>query len=90
MPEFVIEKEMTGLGNLAPDERNRTARESCSALHDVAPGIEWLHSYLTNDKVYCVYRAPSREVLERQLTRIGSKPISICEVHSVIRPAARD
>ena len=88
MPEFVIEKAMPGLGELGPDDRNQTARASCSALHGVGPGVEWVQSYLTHDKVYCVYRAPSEEILREHIERLGLPPVlSICEVHNIIRPA---
>lgn len=87
MPEFVIEKEMPGLGELGPDDQRETARISCSALHKVEPGIEWVQSYLTHDKVYCVYRAPSKEILKEHIDRIGSKVLGISEVHNIIRPS---
>ena len=51
MPEFVIEKDFSGLGQLSPFQQQQTARRTCSALHGVAPGIEWVQSYLTPDKV---------------------------------------
>jgi len=63
MPEFVIEKDMPGLGDMSPFQVQQAARRSCSALHGVAPDIEWVQSYLTDDKVYCVYRAPSEQAL---------------------------
>ena len=87
MPEFVIEKDFAGLGELSGLLQQQTARRSCSALHGVAPGIEWVHSYLTADKVYCVYRAPSEEALRDEIARLGLEPPkSICEVHQVIGP----
>ena len=90
MPEFVIEKDMIGLGQLGSDELIQTARKSCSALHGVGPGIEWVQSYLTDDKVYCVYRAPSEEVLRGHIERHGIPVTSICQVHDVISPATVD
>jgi len=88
MPEFVIEKDFAGLGELSPFQQQQTARRTCSALHGVAPGIEWVQSYLTPDKVYCVYRAPSESALRDEITRWGlEQPRSICEVHQIISPA---
>lgn len=88
MPEFVIEKDMAGLGELSQFQQQLTARRSCSALHGVAPGIEWVQSYLTADKVYCVYRAPSEQALREEIERWGLEPPkSICEVHQIISPA---
>ena len=87
MPEFVIEKDFSGLGDLSPFQQQQTARRTCSALHGVAPGIEWVQSYLTPDKVYCVYRAPSEGALRAEITRWGlEQPRSICEVHQIISP----
>ena len=87
MPEFVIEKDFAGLGELSPFQQQQTARRSCSSLHGVAPDIEWVHSYLTPDKVYCVYRAPSAQALRDEIDRWGlDQPKSICEVHQVIGP----
>jgi hypothetical protein len=87
MPEFVIEKDFAGLGELSGFQQQQTARRSCSALHGTAPGIEWVQSYLTADKVYCVYRAPSVQALKDEIERWGLEaPISICEVHQVISP----
>ena len=88
MPEFVIEKDMIGLGELPPDEQQQTARQSCSALHNVAPGIEWVQSYLTPNKVYCVYRAPSEQILRDYIKLSGTQVVSISEVHNIIRPSA--
>lgn len=87
MPEFVIEKDMVGLGAMSSFQQDQTARRSCSALHGVAPGIEWVRSYLTEDKVYCVYRAPSEQALRDEMERWDLPPVvSICEIHQVIEP----
>ncbi len=91
MPDYVIEKHMPGVGELGPAALTQTVRRSCSALHGVAPGIEWIRSYLTDDKVYCVYRAPSEQALRDQMERWDLPPvISICEVHGVIGPEAAE
>jgi hypothetical protein len=87
MPEFVIEKAMVGLGDLSAFQQEQTARRSCSALHGVAPDISWVQSYITADKVYCVYRAPTEQALRDEIERWGLEPpLSICEVHQVIGP----
>lgn len=89
MPEFVIEKCMPGLGQLSPFERDRSVRRSCSALHGVVPEVEWIQSYLTEDKCYCIFRAPSDRVLWDLIERWDLEPpISICEVSQVARPDA--
>jgi hypothetical protein len=90
MPEFVIEKSMPGLGRLSPFQRDQSVRRSCSALHGVTPDVEWVKSYLTEDKCYCVFRAPSERVL-RDLIRKWDlpEPISICEVNQIAAPDTR-
>ena len=87
MPEFVIEKEIAGLGQLSELQQDLAVRRSCSTLHRVAPDVEWVQSYITNDKCYCVFRAPSEQVLRDLIEQWElPPPISICEVHQVIGP----
>jgi hypothetical protein len=87
MPEFVIEKSMPGLGQLSPFQRDLSVRRSCSTLHGVAPGVEWIKSYLTEDKCYCVFRAPSEQVLRDLIEAWDLEPpLSICEVKQVSAP----
>ncbi len=89
MPEFVIEKEVAGLGQLSPFQQDQTIRRSCSTLHGISPDVEWVQSYLTDNKVYCVFRAPSEQVLRDLIAQWELTPvISICEVHDVIGPKA--
>ena len=90
MPEFVIEKDMPGLGQQSPYQQDLAVRRSCSTLHGVAPGVEWVQSYLTPDKCYCVVRAPSEQVL-RDLIEAWDlpPPRSICEVQQVAGPGTR-
>jgi len=87
MPEFVIEKDMPGLGQLSAFGQDQAVRRSCSALHGVTPDVAWVQSYLTQDKCYCVFRAPSEQAL-RDLIREWDlpSPISICEVKQVVGP----
>ena len=89
MPEFVLEKEIVGLGQLSPFQQDQAVRRSCSPLHGVAPDIAWIQSYLTDDKCYCVFRAPSEQALRDLIDRWGlSQPLSISEVRQVIGPEA--
>src|SRR6187455_659955 len=89
MPEFVIEKSMPGLGRQSPFQQDLAVRRSCSTLHGVAPDVEWVKSYLTQDKCYCVFRAPSEQVL-RDLIQAWDlePPLSICEVKQIARPGS--
>jgi hypothetical protein len=87
MPQFVIEKNMPGLGRLSPFQRDQSVRRSCSTLHGVAPGVAWVQSYLTEDKCYCVFDAPSEQVLHDLIEQWDlPKPISISEVHQFAAP----
>ena len=91
MPEFVIEKSMPGLGKLSPFQQDLSVRRSCSTLHGVVPGVEWIQSYLTEDKCYCVFRAPSAQVLRDLILKWDLPlPISISEVHQVAKPDAQN
>ena len=90
MPEFVIEKSIPGLGSLSPVQRDQSVRRSCSTLHGVTPDVEWVQSYLTQDKCYCVFRAPSEQVLRDLIAQWDlPPPISICEVSQIAGPDTR-
>ena len=87
MPEFVIEKDLPGLGQLSPFQRDQSVRRSCSTLHGVDPDIAWVQSYLTEDKCYCVFRAPSEQALRDLIEAFDlPPPISISEVHQMASP----
>jgi hypothetical protein len=87
MPEFVIEKNVLGLGDLSPFQQQQTIRRSCSTLHGITPDIAWVKSYLTQDKCYCVFRAPSEQALRELMTQMDLPPVvSICEVRQVVEP----
>jgi len=87
MPDFVIEKFMPGLGQLSPFQRDQSVRRSCSTLHGVVPDVEWIQSYLTADKCYCVFRAPSEQRLWDLIRQWDLEPpISISEVKQIAGP----
>ena len=87
MPEYVIEKSIPGLGDLSPFQRDLSVRRTCSTLHGVAPGVAWIQSYLTQDKCYCVFRAPSEQVLRDLIEQWDlPQPLSICEVSQTASP----
>ena len=91
MPEFVVEREIVGLGQLSPFQQDQAVRRSCSTLHGVAPDVAWIQSYLTDDKCYCVFRAPSEQLLRDLIEQWElPPPISISEVRQVIGPDADD
>lgn len=90
MPEFVIENSMPGLGQLGPFQRDQAVRRSCSMLHRVVPDVEWIKSFLTEGKCYCVLRAPSEQLLRDLIEQWDlPKPISICEVKLIAGPGSQ-
>jgi Protein of unknown function (DUF4242) len=90
MPEFVIERDIPGAGNLTPVELRGIAQTSCGVLEQMGPRIQWIHSYVTGDKVYCIYIAANEELV-REHARHGGFPANrISEVKSVIDPTTAE
>ena len=89
MPKFVIEREIPGAGNLTPEQLKAVSQTSCGVLRDMGPQIQWLHSYVTDDKIYCVYIAPD-EATVRQHAQTGGFPANkVSQVRAVIDPRLR-
>ncbi len=76
MPKYVIEREMPGAGQLSPEELQGISRKSCDVLREMGPEIQWLESYVTDDKIYCVYIAPTAEDV-REHARRGEFPANV-------------
>ena len=90
MPKFVIEREIPGAGDLSPEELRGISQTSCGVLEQMGPRIQWLHSYVTGDKVYCVYIAPNEETI-RQHAQAGGFPANrVSEIKSVIDPTTAE
>jgi hypothetical protein len=86
MPQYVIERELAGAGKLTPAELQAISATSCGVLRDLGPSVQWVHSYVTDDKIYCVYNA-ANEALVREHARLGGFPAnSVAQVRSVISP----
>ena len=66
MPQFVIEREMPGVGKLSQSDLKGASQGSCTVIRNLGPEIQWVHSYVTDDKIYCVYRAPSEDLIRKQ------------------------
>jgi hypothetical protein len=90
MPKFVIEREIPGAGNLSPQELQAVAQTSCEVLRQMGPQIQWLHSYVTGDKVYCVYIAPNEEMIRAHAQQGGFPANRVSEVKSVIDPTTSE
>lgn len=90
MPKYVIERDMPGVGNLTGAQLQGASATSCSVLQQLGPQIQWVHSYVTGDKIYCVYIAPNEELVREHATRAGFPANRISEVKSVIDPTTAE
>ena len=90
MPKYIIERNIPGAGKLTPAELNAISQKSCSVLQQMGPRIQWVESYVTGDKIYCVYIAPNEEMV-REHARTGGFPAnSIAEVKTRIDPTTSE
>ena len=90
MPQFVIEREMPGAGGLSADQLKGASQGSCSVLRELGPEIQWVHSYVTDDKIYCVYRAPNEQIIRDHAEQGGFPANKISQVRSVIDPTTAE
>jgi hypothetical protein len=86
MPQYVIERDMPGVGKLEVADLKNASQTSCDVLRDLGPAIQWVHSYVTDDKIYCVYRAPNEEMIREHAQRGGFPANRISQVRSMIDP----
>ena len=90
MPEYVIEREMPGVGKLGQDDLKAASQTSCSVLRDLGPEIQWVQSYVTDNKIYCVYRAPNEEIIREHAQRGGFPANKISQVRTMIDPTTAE
>lgn len=90
MPKYVIERDIPGAGKLSAEELQGISQKSCDVLRNLGPQIQWLHSYVTDDKIYCVYIAPDRATVEEHAKQGGFPANRISEVRSVIDPTTAE
>jgi hypothetical protein len=86
MPKYVIEREIPGASKLSEAELREVSLKSLSVLNDLGPKIQWLHSYVTDDKVYCVYLAPDEEMIREHAKRLGVPANRISAVRRLLDP----
>jgi cell division inhibitor SulA len=86
MPRYVIERDLPGAGNLSPQELHAISQKSCDVLQSLGPQIQWQHSYVTADKVYCVYIAPNEELVREHARQGGFPATRVSEVSTIIDP----
>jgi len=90
MPRYVIEREIPGAGKLTPAELKGISQKSCAVLGELGPTIQWVQSYVTGDKVYCVYIAPD-EAMVRKHAQMGGFPANrVSEVRAIIDPTTSE
>lgn len=90
MPKFVIEREMPGAGKLSPNELKAASQKSCGVLRQLGSEIQWVHSYVTDDKLYCVYIAPDEAMIRKHAEMGGFPANAISEVRSIIDPTTAE
>ncbi|MBI1333361.1 MAG: DUF4242 domain-containing protein [Armatimonadetes bacterium] len=90
MPKFVIEREIPGAGNLSAGDLQGISQKSCSVLRELGPSIQWVQSYVTDNKIYCVYIAPNEEMVREHASKGGFPANSISEVRTIIDPTTSE
>lgn len=90
MPKYVIEREIPGAGNLSADELKSISQKSCGVLQNLGPQIQWVESFVTPDKIYCVYIAPNEEMVREHARQGGFPANRVSEVATVIDPTTSE
>jgi hypothetical protein len=90
MPKFVIERELPGAGKLSQHELQAISQKSCGVLQSMGPQIQWVQSYVTDDKIYCVYNAPDEAAVKAHAQKGGFPANSVARVRTVIDPTTAE
>jgi Protein of unknown function (DUF4242) len=90
MPKFVIEREIPHAGQLSPEELKAISQTSCGVLRQMGPDIQWVHSYVTDNKIYCIYIANDEDMVREHATRGGFPANSVSEVRVMIDPTSAE
>jgi len=90
VPKFVIEREIPGAGKLSAEQLQAISRKSCGVLREMGPQIQWVQSYVADDKIYCVYIAPDEESVRRHAQQGGFPANRISQVRTVIDPTTSE
>jgi hypothetical protein len=90
MPRFLIEREIPGAGDLSPQELQAISQKSCAVLQNMGPQIQWVESYVTGDKVYCVYVAPDAETIREHAAQGGFPANRVSEIRRMIDPTTAE
>lgn len=90
MPQYVIERDMPGVGSLGADDLKLASQTSCSVIKELGPQIQWVHSYVTDNKIYCVYRAENEEIIREHAQRGGFPANKVSRIRSMIDPTTAE
>ena len=90
MPKYLIEREIAGAGKLSAPELQAVSQKSCSVLQQLGPQIQWVQSYVTGDKIYCVYIAPNEEMVREHASQGGFPANRVSEIKSIIDPTTAE
>ena len=90
MPKYVIEREIPGAGKLSAEQLNQISAKSCSVLQKMGSQIQWLHSYVTDDKIYCVYIAPNEEMILDHAKQGGFPANRVSQIRTQIDPTTAE
>ena len=88
MPKYVIERELPGAGKLTDEQIQGISQKSCAVLDRLGPQIQWVESYVTDDKIYCIYISPNKEMIEKHAAEGGFPANKISEVKRIIDPTS--
>jgi hypothetical protein len=90
MPKYVIEREIPGAGKLSPEQLQAISQKSCGVLNNLGPQIQWIESFVTDDKIYCVYRAPNEAMVREHASQGGFPANRVSEVKTIIDPTTAE
>jgi hypothetical protein len=90
MPKYVIEREIPGAGKLTAQELKAISQKSCGVLREMGPQIQWVQSYVTDDKIYCVYNAPSEDAIRAHAQKGGFPANRIARIRTMIDPTTAE
>lgn len=90
MPKYVIEREIPGAGQFTSEDLKGISQKSCAVLDELGTSIQWIHSHVTDDKIYCVYRAQNKDQIRQHAEKGGFPANSIAEIRATIEPATAE
>jgi hypothetical protein len=90
MPQYLIERNIPGAGKLSASDLKGISQKSCSVLNKMGPQIQWVHSYVTGDQIFCVYRAPNEEMVREHARQGGFPADKVSEIKTTINPTTAE